>query len=76
MATRKSARLAGKDVGREEDRVLQRDGNRDEGRRASIGSVMGMTPAKPKGNKLREAKAVQLAEAAAARLDAIAEAAS
>ena len=72
MATRKSVRLAEKGKDRAEGRAREQETNRDNGRRASIGDVLGVTPAKPKERNLNDAKAVQSAEAAAARLDAFA----
>ena len=72
MATRKSVRLAEKGKDRAQERAREQEANRDNGRRASIGDVLGVTPAKPKERNLNDAKAVQSAEAAAARLDAFA----
>ena len=72
MATRKSARLAEKGKDRAEGRAREQETNRDNGRRASIGDVLGVTPAKPKERNLNGAKAVQSVEATAARLDAFA----
>ena len=72
MATRKSVRLAEKGKDRDKDQARVQEADRDKGRRASVGDVLGLTPAKPKGNNLNEAKSTQEAEAAAARLDAFA----
>ena len=44
MATRKSVRLAEKGKDRAEERAREQETNRDNGRRASIGDVLGVTP--------------------------------
>ena len=70
MATRKSTRLAAKEGRLHGEGETHDEGNdHDLGRRSSIGGVLGLTPAKPKGRNLVVAKAASAAEAAAARLD-------
>ena len=70
MATRKSHRLAAKQQ-RNSGELATYDGgdDREDGRRASVGGALGLTPARPKGQNLTIAKAASVAEAAAARLD-------
>ena len=68
MDSRRSARLAAKN--READaKTVSAGHNRKDDRRASIGELMGLTPGKPKGTNLQEAKAADAAEAAARQLD-------
>ena len=70
MATRKSNRLAAKERLRHEGRGAENEGDdRVNGRRASVGGALGLTPAVPKGRNLVIAKAAGAAEAAADRLD-------
>ena len=64
MESRRSARLAEKNRAADASAVPA-GGDR----RASIGAVMGLTPGKPRGVNLQEAKAADAAEAAARQLD-------
>ena len=70
MTTRRSNRLAAKHGETQDElaRIGEKD-DRAEGRRASVGGALGLTPARPKGRNLAVAKAAGAAEAAAARLD-------
>ena len=81
MATRKSKRLAANgsnpregetspDEGEGSQRGERREGDSDQhdDRRVSVGAALGLTPRQCKGVNLREAKAHDNAEAAAARL--------
>ena len=55
---------------RRSKRLYQKYTNPDADRRKSVGAVLGLTPRKPKGANLGEARALDAAEAAAKRLDA------
>jgi len=64
MEGRRSARLAEKNRKADANAVPAASN-----RRASIGAVMGLTPGKPRGVNLQDAKAADAAEAAARQLD-------
>ena len=68
MESRRSVRLVEKKRDRDEDITATRDNQKDN-KRASIGDVLGLTPRKPTGANLQEAKAADAAEAAARQLD-------